>query len=85
MPLKYLLNFVEGILGVSMLWKKYLRLYSSDQTSVILVNCEANWNILITDVFWMLDVSRTASYEITLVRLSFRLSLSFLKIESLDH
>ena len=33
----------------------------------------------------MLDVSRTASYEITVVRLSFRPSLSFLKIESLDH
>ena len=32
---------------------------------------------------WTLDVSRTASYEITLARLSVRPSLSFLKIGSL--
>ena len=42
-------------------------------------------------IFWMLNISQTASYEITLVRLSVcwsvcpsvRLSLSFLKIGSL--
>ena len=35
-------------------------------------------------LYWTLDVSRTASYEITLVRLSICPSLNFLKIGSLD-
>ena len=33
--------------------------------------------------YWTLDISQTASYEITFVRLSVRPSLSFLKIGSL--
>ena len=34
-------------------------------------------------IYWTLDISRTASYETTLARLSVRPSLSFLKVGSL--
>ena len=55
-------------------------IFLSEHFNYILILTSGNKTVKDFQIYWTLDISWTVSYEITLVRLSVRMSLNFLNI-----